>query len=128
MEIWKAIEGKPWYEVSNQGRVRSLEHDVPCARNLGMVTRQVKGGEVKPVLDRRGYMQVTISSHNGRYSLLAHRLVAVAFIPNPENKPLVTHLDGDKANNDVSNLLWVTIKENVKTKPHQPSSRQMSYP
>lgn len=63
--------------------------------------------------DSRGYVVVSIYSKEKLYSKKIHRLVAEAFIPNPENKPQVNHIDGDKKNNHVSNLEWVTCVENI---------------
>ena len=65
--------------------------------------------EVKPSKSCSGYLQVGVRSCK---ATLVHRLVARAFIPNPENKPCVDHIDGNKTNNRVENLRWVTIKEN----------------
>lgn len=67
----------------------------------------------KPVIKSTGYCQVTIRSTDGTYKVcLVHRLVAQAFIPNPENKLMVNHLDGIKTNNNVFNLEWATSREN----------------
>lgn len=59
------------------------------------------------------YESVKLSKNNQTYTKMVHRLVAEAFIPNPTNKPVVNHIDGDIKNNKVENLEWVTIKENV---------------
>lgn len=64
--------------------------------------------------NNKGYPLSNMSKGNKRYSRATHRLVAEAFIPNPENKPQVNHIDGDKENNNVDNLEWVTAKENTK--------------
>lgn len=79
--------------------------------DIGKVWGRTKEGEYekKGYLHQRGY--VYIRTTNGNSQL--HRLVASAFIPNPENKPCINHKDGDKANNTVENLEWVTHKENT---------------
>ena len=69
---------------------------------------------VKPVLDKgTGYLLVTLVNDVGRKNQFIHRLLATHFIANPENKPQVNHIDGNKTNNKLSNLEWVTAKENA---------------
>lgn len=96
MEIWKNINKE--YQVSNIGRVKSLNYH-----------RQNNEKILKPIKARNGYLKVYIKGKI--YSI--HRLVAEAFILNPENKPQVNHIDGDKTNNKVENLEWCSISENV---------------
>lgn len=67
---------------------------------------------LKPFRDSKGYLHVDLHNRDKRITRKVHRLVALAFIPNPENKPQVNHIDGDKTNNHVSNLEWVTGPEN----------------
>ena len=69
--------------------------------------------KLKPMRNSVGYHQVYLSQNYGKPKWFRiHRLVAIAFIPNPENKPCVDHINGDKSDNRVSNLRWVTHKEN----------------
>ena len=73
-----------------------------------------KGIILKPILDISGYYRVTITFKNHKQKVFpVHRLIAQTFIPNPENKPQVNHKDGNKTNNNVENLEWVTAQENI---------------
>lgn len=98
-EIFREIDGFPDYEVSNLGRVCSFKGRYPKI--------------LKPRKDRGGYLCVTLYTGEKRVTKKVHRLVAEAFIPNPENKPEVNHIDEDKLNNVVDNLEWVTHRENM---------------
>ena len=84
-----------------------IEYDCYVAKN-GNIMQNDK--EIKPYLNG-GYMTVKLKV-NGLKIMRVHRLVAMAFIPNPENKPCVDHIDGNKLNNYVDNLRWCTIGEN----------------
>lgn len=108
VEVWKDIEGyEGSYQVSSFGRVKSLAR-----------TRISKGGCIAPMkerimalkIGRNGYVSIGFHSQGKRF-FTVHRLVAAAFIPNPENKPTVNHIDGNKKNNNVSNLEWSTHSE-----------------
>lgn len=79
--------------------------------NLGNIKNVRNNTYLKPVL-RNNYLSVGIITEGKKRTLSVHRLVAMAFIPNPENKPYVNHIDGNKLNNNVNNLEWVTAKEN----------------
>ena len=109
-EIWLPIEGyENLYEVSNLGRVRRLESVV---NGKAGSKRKVPEKILKPGTHRNGYLFVTLSKNGIRRHFLLHRLVATAFIPNPNNLPQVNHLSEDKLNNTVENLEWCTAKEN----------------
>ena len=111
IERWKPIEGyESLYEVSNLGTIRSVDH----FGSNGVSTILYKGKPLKPFLDGRGYyVQVTLcKGKHHKQKVLVHRLVAKAFVPNPNNLPEVNHKDGNKLNNEASNLEWVTSKQN----------------
>lgn len=108
--IWKSVVGfEDRYEISNDGRVRSLDIYVKCR---GGKTRLCKGRNKPLYRNNRGYVIVNLCRDNKTAYSLVHRLVAEAFIPNPYNKPQVNHIDGDNTNNCVDNLEWVTDNEN----------------
>ena len=100
------IQGFPNYRINKQGQVFSnykYKTNIPCDT----------WREVKPVLDKGvGYFIVTLTNQGKRSNKFIHRLLATHFIPNPLNKPQVNHIDGNKQNNDLSNLEWVTSQEN----------------
>lgn len=100
MENWKPIlSTNGCIEVSDKGRVRSLLRGKP---NI-----------LKTQTDKKGYHRVRVTIDRQKMSLKLHREIAKAFIPNPENLPQVNHKDGNKDNNAVENLEWVTNQENA---------------
>lgn len=108
--VWKPVVGfEDRYEVSNDGRVRSLDIYVNCRGGKPRLSK----GRIKPLYrNNRGYVVVNLCRDNKAAYSLVHRLVAEAFVPNPYNKPQVNHIDGDNTNNCVDNLEWVTDNEN----------------
>ena len=100
-EQWKPIKDFENYEVSNMGNVRSLNYRYTRAAKKLRLRKQ-----------RDGYLYVKLYKNGKQYNKNVHRLVTTTFIPNPQGKKEVNHIDGDKTNNRVSNLEWVTAKEN----------------
>ena len=94
-EIWKKSIVAD-YEISNLGRIKRIS----------------TGNIIKPDKEEKGYRRLSIKVNGKKKHFAVHRLVAIAFIPNPENKPQVDHIDGNIANNQVSNLRWCFNKEN----------------
>ena len=115
-EIWLPVEGlEDLYEVSNMGRVRSLDRVVTSTSKNGVLFKRVyKGRVIKQQKDSRGlYWTVSVSRKCCLKTLLTHILVAKAFVPNPNNLPEVNHKDCDPANNIWTNLEWCDRKYNV---------------
>lgn len=102
MEIWKDIEGYPNYQVSNMGRVKSLNYN-----------RTGKEKILKGIKNRKGYLQVGLCKEGLQKTVKVHRLVASTFIPNPNNLSQLNHIDEDKTNNCVDNLEWCDSKYNT---------------
>ena len=103
MEYWKQIKGYPHLLISRAGNVWSTTYN----------------RELHPFLTNRGYIRVCLSKDKTVKQVHVHRLVAEAFIPNPDNLPQVDHIDGDKTNNKVENLRWISHSENCrKSRPH----------
>lgn len=108
-EIWVDVKGyENLYLVSNYGRVKSLE------RYSRYNNRRYQTKIIKCHYNTKKYLDVELSNNEFRNRYRIHRLVAEAFIPNPENKPQVNHKDGNKANNHVDNLEWCNNSENQK--------------
>lgn len=111
MEIWKPVVGyEGLYEISNLGRLKSVSRTVNHSKTG---SRKIPE-KIKTPTDIKGYFCCYLYRENVGKRFAIHRLVAEAFIPNPENKPEVNHIDGDKHNNNLSNLEWVTPSENMR--------------
>ena len=105
MEEYRVIEGYENYEVSNMGNVRNCK----------------TGCDRKPYI-RNDYLSVNLCKNGMRKSFSIHRLVAIAFIDNPEDKTCVDHIDSNRSNNNVNNLRWATLSENQMNKKKGNSS------
>ena len=97
VETFVKIDGFENYEVSNLGKVRNMK----------------SGRVLKPRLHKNGYLMHGLYENNKQKQLYLHRIIATAFMDNPEAKPQVNHIDENKLNNDLSNLEWCTEKENI---------------
>ena len=113
-EKWKLIKGFPKYKISSYGRVLSLDF--------------ARSGEEKllqPTKIERGYLQVCLANNGTKEKFLVHRLVAEAFLKNPENLPQINHKDGNLGDNSVGNLEWCEMKcNNVSGTPLSRSERK----
>lgn len=99
-EVWKDIKGyEGMYQVSSFGRVKSIP-------------RYRVSGKIMDVACNGHYWRIKLSKNGKSRRVMLHRIIAEAFIPNPENKPQVNHINGNKKDNSIENLEWVTISEN----------------
>lgn len=108
--MWKQIEGYENYEVSEEGQVRNIK--------TGLILKQDYSSK---------YIRVKIFNNNGGYRASVHRLIAQAFIPNPENKPIIDHIDRCITNNNISNLRWVTYSENSRNTITTINAKNITY-
>ena len=126
-QVWVRIPDWPDYAVSGDGQVMRLTPTSNRHNREGML--------LKPYLMKIGYHQITLAKKGKQEKFYIHRLVADAFVPNPENKPEVNHVDGNKANSHFSNLERATHQENIQhgfdtklcTSGEDRSSAKLSY-
>ena len=101
-EIWKDIPNYfDKYQISNFGNVKSTNYKSTKKERI-----------MKPTINSSGYYKIELYKNGKSNIYYVHRLVALVFIPNPENKTQINHIDGNKTNNNVSNLEWVSVSEN----------------
>ena len=122
-EIWKDIyfvengvtyDYRGYYQISNMGRVKSLERWKPNHNQTGFTGtyKLIEEKMLKPKKDKKGYLYVELHKEGKSKTFKIHRLVGIMYIPNLENKPQINHEDTNKENNYVSNLTWVNNDEN----------------
>lgn len=113
MELWRDIPNlEGYYQISTFGNVKSCDRTIRHTQEQH--TRQWKGKLLNYSFVGKGYPSVCLSVKGKVVRFYIHRLVATTFIPNPENKKQVNHIDGNKLNNHISNLEWCTNQENSK--------------
>lgn len=110
-EFWRTVNECPMYDVSNKGRVRNKK------------TKRI----IKQSI-RRSYYSICVRKGNGKTTLLVHRMVASAFLPNKQKLPQVNHIDGNKLNNNAENLEWCTSSENIKHAYRLGLSKPVNHP
>lgn len=114
-EIWRDIQGyEGRYQISNIGRLKSLKRATQGTRSDGSTyTQQIRETMLLQTYNSTGYLGSSLYYAGVGTRCFTHRLVAQAFIPNPDNLPQVNHIDGDKSNNTIENLEWVSAKTNM---------------
>lgn len=110
-EIWKDIPSyEGYYQVSNLGNFRSLPRRI---RYKSSGWRNYPSKTLLTETTKDNYQRIVLMKEGVKTRFQAHRLVALTFIPNPESKPFINHIDGNKSNNKVENLEWCTASENM---------------
>jgi len=110
-EIWKDVKGyEGHYKVSNLGRIFSVEREIKIGTNI----RKTGGKCMKTRVSKLGYERVTLNKFQVEKGYFIHRLVAVTFLGDYSNSLQVNHKDGNKLNNHLENLEWVSAKENIR--------------
>ena len=113
-DMWKDIEGyERYYKVSDTGKIRSLERYVPSKNQSITFDLFIKGRILKLYTNKNGYVYINLRRDSKTKHARLHRLVAKAFIPNPQNKLEVNHINGIKTDNRIENLEWCTHEENT---------------
>lgn len=111
VEIWKDIENFSKYQVSNLGNIKSKDRYTKAKDNEIIHRKEFL---LKEFINKKGYKQVTLYDDNGKpKTIRVHKLVALAFIKNKNNLPQINHKDGNKQNNCVDNLEWISNYDNI---------------
>lgn len=114
-EIWKDVKGyEGIYKISNRGNIKSIDRISKAIRKNKIISQKFKGQALRPFISTTGYFTIKLTKNNNYKSFKIHRLIAIHFIPNPDNKAEVNHIDGNKLNNDINNLEWATHLKNMR--------------
>lgn len=115
-EIWKNISNyNDKYQISNYGRIKSVDSVYMIPNQYKKMHKHIYRGKIlKTSIDNNGYANIRLRKNGKTKCFLIHRLVAKAFIPNPNNYPVINHINGNKLDNKVENLEWCTQSHNVK--------------
>ena len=110
-EIWKDIKSyEGLYQISNTGKIKSLERYKDNHSKKQLVKEKIR----RQIISKTGYYTCMLTKNGNLKLFKVHRIVAEAFIPNPNNYPIINHIDGNKLNNNVSNLEWCSYSHNEK--------------
>lgn len=111
-EIWKPVLGyESYYEVSSLGRIRTIEREIVLPSHRYLKKQKL----LTQFKDGRGYLHVKLYNGKGKCkSITSHRIVALGFLDNPSNLPEINHIDGNKHNNNLNNLEWISRSDNIK--------------
>lgn len=124
LEIWKPIPGyEDCYEISNFGKVKSIERIVKCGKHTIHVKEHMK----KSFIGTLGYHIIMLSKNGKPKPFGLHRILAETFIPNPENKPEIDHINTNRADCSLNNLRWVTHRENTNNIITMQNKRETTY-
>ena len=122
-EVWQDIPGYKFYQASTLGRIRAKERFWVCGNGAQRYSPE-KILSLGNGADRMGHLHCTLTEDGIAHWLSVHRLIALTFIPNPENKPQVDHINRDPKDNRVTNLRWVTAKENCANRSYKDDRRK----
>ena len=107
MEIWKDVVGyEGFYQVSNLGNVKRV------GSFRGVNKAYLQNYYLTPVDNGKGYLRIKLTINNKSKRIMLHRIIAEAFLPNPNNYPVINHINGNKKDNQITNLEWCTQSQN----------------